>query len=414
MDNKSKNILIIGNGAVTTALAKKLSKYGKIFITGIKTSIDDRFNSVDLREDDINGLLKFALENNIDLTIPVSDKALSSDVVSFFQSNGQNIFGPTKDSCKFALNKGVGKKFLYKIHAQTSKFGIFDKQQSALDWVSKAKMPVTIKSGEYNRLDDRLVATTINLAEQFLANLFIKNETDILVEEYTYGTDFTVYYVTDGYTAVKLSAVRNYKFTNDDNCGILTNGMGAFAPDYKISQTVLQRVDNVVRNTLASLEKNGTPYLGILGVDCTLTGEDKFYVNEFKPFFQDFDAPVILNLIEEDLYKLLQSCIDGIFSDEYETIEQNNLSSISAVVTSRHFNKTISGFENIEDIENIDFIKFKRTPSGEYLTQRGEEFVITRSASTLSRAKKYLYEDLSEIHFDGMRYRKDIGKDFGV
>jgi phosphoribosylamine-glycine ligase len=414
MDNKSKNILIVGNGAVTTALAKKLSKYGKIFITGLQTRYEDKYTSVDLREDDINGLLKFVLENNIDLTIPVSDKAFSSDIVSFFQSNGQNIFGPTKESCKFALNKGVGKKLIYKIHAQTSKFGIFDKQQTALDWISKARMPVIIKSSEYNRLGDRLVATTISLAEQFLANLTIKNETDILIEEYTYGKNFTVYYVTDGYTAVKLSPVRNYKFTNDDDCGILTNGMGTFAPDYKISQTSLQRVDNVVKNILTSLEKNGTPYLGILGIDCTLTGDDKFYVNEFKPFFQDFDASVVLNLIDEDLYKLMQACIDGIFSDEYEHIKQNNLSSISAVVTSRLFNKTITGLEKVEDFENIDFINFKRTPSGEYLTQKGEEFVITRSASTLSRAKKYLYEDLSEIHFDGMKYRKDIGKDFGV
>jgi phosphoribosylamine-glycine ligase len=413
MENKKK-ILIIGCGASAFALAKKLSSVSEIYITSQKSFEEIGYNFVDIREDDINGLLKFALENSIDLTIPVSEKSLSSDIVSFFQSNGQNIFGPTKDACNFALNKGVGKKFLYKIHAQTSKFGVFDKQQAAQDWISKAKLPVTIKTGEYNRLDDRLVAPTVSLAEQFLANLFIKNETDIMIEEYTYGTDFTVYYVTDGYSAVKLSPVRNYKFTNDDNCGILTNGMGAFAPDYRISQTVLQRVDNVVRNSLASLEKNNTPYMGIIGVDCTLTGEDKFYVNEFKPFLQDFDASVVLNLIEEDIYKLFMACVDGIFSDEYEVIEQNDRSAISAVVTSRLFNKTIKGLENIEDISNIDFIRLKKTPHGEYLTQKGEEFVITRSASTLSRAKKYLYEDLAEISFDGMKYRKDIGKDFGA
>ena len=184
----------------------------------------------------------------------------------------------------------------------------------------------------------------------------------------------------------------------------MTNGVGCYTPDYKISNTVLSRVENVARNVLVALDKKGDSYTGIFGVECTLTGDDKFYVNEIKSFLQDFDAAAVLNSVEQDLVQVFIACIQGLFADEYEEIKTNNLSSISVVVHSRFDNKLIEGIDNIEDISNIDFIR------GNLLkTQKGECFVLTRCANLLSRAKSYLYEDLEQIKFDGIKYRKDIG-----
>lgn len=405
------NILLIGKTPNAEALARKLKNakdVNKIFIAPGGNIKSDLFEYVDLREDDLTGLLKFVLENDINLTIPVSEKALRSDIVAFFQNNGQAVFGPVKDACNFVLNKATGKKFLYKIHAQTAKFGIFDKLAMAEDWLKNVNFPITIKCCEYTDLDDRLVCPTISLAREFLDSLFSKGETNVLIEEYTYGHNFMVYYVTDGYSAVPIVSVGNYKFTHDGDGGILTNGMGAYAPDYKVSEVTLSRLDNVVRNTLAALDKKGTPYMGILGVECVMTGEDKFYVNEFKPFLQDYDAACVLNLVEDDLIKIFKACIDGLFADEYEEIKLNDLSSIAAVVLSRQFNKRILGFEKIDDIDNILFKNTQKTEKGEFLTGKGEEFILTRSASTLTRAKSYLYDDLSQVKFDGIRFRKDI------
>lgn len=409
---EKKKILIIGHGAATSTLAKKLSSYDevdKIYITSGNSSTNDKWENVDIREDDSTGLLKFALENEINLTIPISELALKSDVVSFFQSNGQNIFGPCAEACNFAINNTTGKKLLYKIHAQTSKFGIFDKMPQAQDWLRNAKFPITIKTNQYNGLGDRLVCPTMSLANEFLENLFTKGEIGVLTEEYTFGHNFTIYFITDGYSAIPITTVANYKFEQDGDGGILTNGVGCFAPDYKISETILSRVSNVVRNILTSLEKKGSPYMGVLGVDCTTTGEDKFYVNEFKPFLQDFDSATVLNLIDENLVKVFMACIEGFFADEYEQILTNEQSSISAVVSAKKENAEIKGFDMIDDIDCIDFINVKKS-GDKYQTIKGQNFVITKSASTLNRAKTYLYEDLSEINFDGIKYRKDIAK----
>lgn len=410
---KSKKILIIGQGAVPVALAKKLAQnkdIGEIFIAPSNNIDSELYKSVDLRENDITGLLKFALENEIDLTIPTSENCIKSDIVSFFQENGQNIFGPTKEAAKIAYNKSFGKKFLYKIRAITAKFGVFDKMQPAEDWLKKANFPVVIRTCENNALGDRLMCPTISLAYEFLNNLFTKNETDILIEEYTYGHNFTIYFITDGYSAIPFATVGNYKFTQDGDGGLLTDGTGCYAPDYKISETVLQRLNKTINNALNALDKKNSPYLGILGADCTLTqGDDTFVINEFKPFIQNVDASAILRLTDDNLIEIFQACIDGIFADEYEQIKTNNLSSVATMVTARQHNKIIKGLDKIDDISNIDFINIHKNGEN-YTTNKGEAFVLTRSASTITRAKEYLYEDLSEIKFDGMKFRNDICK----
>lgn len=413
MTNGKKKILIVGKGAVSSAFAKKLGQLAEveeIFIAPSNGIESDEYKTADLREDDLTGLLKFVLDNEIDLTIPVSEKALKSDIVSFFQENGQNIFGPGAQACKIALNKSSGKRFLYKIHAQTAKFGVFDKAQQALDWLKTANFPVLIRCSESSSQGDRLVCPTISLAGEFLDNLFSKNETDVLIEEYIYGHNFTVYYITDGYSAIPVCAVSNYKFASDGGGGFLTNGTGCYAPDYKISEIVFSRLDNVVKNILDSLDKKKSPYMGIIGLDCTLTDEDKFVVNEIKPFLQDFDAAAVLRHIDDDLIRIFYACIDGLFADEYTQIQTNGLASVSAVVISRQYNKIVKGLDMIDDIGDVDFISVRKNADGTYLTDKGECFVLTRTASTLSRAKDYLYDDLNQIKFDGLRYRSDICK----
>ena len=82
--------------------------------------------------------------------------------------------------------------------------------------------------------------------------------------------------------------------------------------------------------------------------------------------------------------------------------------SISAIVLARQGFKTIKGIDNIDDLDNIQFINIQKSGENLCTKTKGAVFSLTRSASTLSRAKKYLYEDLEQITFDGIKYRKDI------
>lgn len=404
MEKDKFKILIVGNGAAASALAKKISQYEyveKIFSTG---GISDCMEIIDIREDDLTGLLMFALENKIDLTIPISPKALEADIVSFFQSNGQNIFGPSRESCNFIFNNISCKKFLYKLHASVAKFGMYNKLSQIGDYLKNSSYPVLLKSAQNTASEDeKMVCTTYKSAMDFADKLFLKGEIDVLIEDFAMGHNFTIYFVTDGYSAIPLNIVGNYKFL-DKNGGIYTDGCACYCPDYKISNTIIDEVKKIVTNILNCLDNDGKPYTGILGINCVLTKNENFLIQDIKPFLQNHDAGAVLNLCEDDLIKIFTSCINGFFSDEYDHIKTNDCSSVSVCVYSDSDNSEISG---LNDIEGVDFINIKKD-NEKYYSQIGMNFTLTKTAMTLSRAKKYLSEAIEDIKFAGMKYRKDI------
>ena len=149
MENKI-NILIVGNGIVPEILASNLrgnNLIENIYITSNSTEESETFKNVDIREDDICGLLKFALDKNIQLTIPTSTKAISADIGSYFQENGMRIFAGSKNSYKLSLDKIFSKKYLYKNHVQTSKFNIIENNKTYSDILNTLNYPIKISIG---------------------------------------------------------------------------------------------------------------------------------------------------------------------------------------------------------------------------------------------------------------------------
>ena len=406
--DKFKKILIVGNSAKEYALARKLATYDcEIFVIPGNSSMMDIAKCVDIREDKVQEILEFVLENAIDLTVVSSEIAIKNDIESVFQANEQLIFAPSAQSASFALSRSVGKRFLYKLRIPTPRFAIFDKLQLAVDYLKTANMPQVIRTDENLNTADRLVCSTFINAKTFVEDLFSRDEKKVVLEDYVYGHEFTFYAVTDGYSAVPLMTVANYKFMENGNGGILTSGTGAFAPDYKVSKDIETSIMNdVVVKVLQALEKKGTPYLGILGIDCVLMPDGQYVVLNFKPFLSDHDADAVLNLVDENLLNLFAACAVGSFADDYEKLNVSDNSSVSCVVSSRQEGKVIKGLDLVDS--DIAHFGVKQNKYLEYETIKGKNFVLTRTAKTLSRARKHLYEDIEVIKFDGKKYRNDI------
>ena len=159
-------------------------------------------------------------------------------------------------------------------------------------------------------------------------------------------------------------------------------------------------------NTLQALEKKNITYLGILGVDCVLDDVGKIITLNYKPFLSDHDAQAVLNLIDENLLRLFEACAVGSFADDYDTINISDNASVSCVLSSRIKDKSIIGL----DLVDCDVVPFalKRNKYLEYETIEGKNLVVTKTAKTLSRARKELYEDIDVIEFEGKKYRTDI------
>lgn len=406
--DKKKKVLIVGNSAKEYALVKKFKNYDcDIFVLSGNSAISELAECVDIREENVQEILEYVLENAIDLTIVTSEVAIKNNIAELFQTNNQLIFCPTAQSAQFTLSRSAGKRFLYKLRIPTPRFGIFDKLPLAIDYLKNAPMPQVIRADENSNSADRLVCTTFAASKTFVEDLFNKDENKVVLEDYVYGHEFTIYVVTDGYSALHLATVANYKFAEDGDGGILTSGVGAYTPDYKISSDIENSVmQNVVERVLASLQRKETPYLGVLGIDCVLTKDGSFVTLDFKPFLSDHDAEAVLNLVDENLLTLFEACAVGSFADDYEKIDVSDNSSVSCVISSRKKGEIIKGLELVEsDITHFATTKNKYF---EYETVEGKTLVLTKTAKTLSRARKHLYEDVELISFSGKKCRNDI------
>jgi phosphoribosylamine--glycine ligase len=405
---EKKNVLIIGSSAKDFALAKKFTEYGcEVFVAPGNSRIAEIAQCVDIREENIQELLEFVLENAIDLTIVTSELAIKQNIAGVFQSNNQMIFAPSAQSAEMTLSRSSCKRGLYKLRIPSPRFSIYDKMSLAVDYLKNANMPQVIRTDKASKNIDRLVCTTFLTSKTFVEDLFCRGEEKLVFEDYVYGHEFTLYVVTDGYQAVPLATVANYKFMENGDGGILTSGIGCYVPDYKVSKTVeTALMQQVVENILQGLQRKETPYLGILGLDCVLKDDGTFVVLDLKPFLADHDAQAVLDLVEENLYTLFEACAIGSFADDYDIIKTSENSSVSCVISSRIKGKVIEGLDVVDsEITPFDLPKNQYL---EYETIEGKNLVLTKKAKTLSRARQSLYEDAEAITFEGKKYRTDI------
>src|SRR5574344_1059485 len=154
MEKIVKKILIVGDTAKDYALIQRLLNTPdydvKIFITSANNYFSTIATCIDIRKNKPNELLKFAIENKIDMTIVTDELAIKSDITGIFSANNQHIFAPTISACETLINKAKCKKFLYKMHIKTPKFAIFEKESLAIDYLNKTQYPIIISCNRNN------------------------------------------------------------------------------------------------------------------------------------------------------------------------------------------------------------------------------------------------------------------------
>lgn len=405
-----KKILIIGNSANAYALAKKLSEKHDIYIAPGNDTLKEFAVCVDIRENKVKELLEFAVENGIDLTVSCSRESIQNNITEIFSSNNQQIFSPAKEAASIVYDKALMKKVLYKLRIPTPKFGIFEKQNLAMDYIKNLKNPFVIKT---NDKSSAVILTSPKSAKIISDSLFTTKSGKVIIEDYVWGTPFSFYTLTDGYKALPFGSSIIYKHSLEGEGGQLTSGMGACSPNYKLSiEQEYFLMDNVVYPALDYLEIEGTPYIGILGVNGIITDDGKISVLGFESFMQDCDCASVLSLVDNDLYKLFESCVIGSFSDEVDFIAQKDSFSASLVLVCKNKENNenvISGIDKAtEDSEISFFPSVRKNRYLEYEAATGSVMVITSGGRTVSSAVNKVYEEVSEIKFNGLYYRKDI------
>jgi phosphoribosylamine--glycine ligase len=405
-----KSILIIGHSARENALARILSERFEVFVASGNDGIKEFATVVDIRENNIVELLNFALEHDIFFTICASEASIKLNIAELFNDNGLMIFAPTADSAQFTISRATAKKMFYKLRLPTPRFAVFEKKNLALDYIKNADMPVVIKTDGNKDKNSTMVCPSSNIAKSFIEDCFFGGETKVIIEDYVYGTNFSFYVITDGYKALPLGSVKDYKFSLDGDGGVLTEGMGACSPFTKLTYDHEDYIMNeIVYPVINYLSEGQKAYMGIIGFDGILTPEGDVAITECSSFLKDHDAQGVLALLDDDIFELMHACVIGSFSDEYDILNFKDDYAVSCVLSSGHSkNDVIQGLDEVQDDTLIGHINTKQNEYTEFETLGDRTVVITTIAKTISRATLNLYEEIDNIEFKGKYYRKDL------
>lgn len=401
-----RKVLILGKSANAFALAKLLSKNAEVYVSPGNVAMSEFVTLVDSDNYDVAKIIEFVMEQDISLTIPVDLSSVSEDLIRRFESNNLQLFVPNFDFASLIRDKLAVKKFLYMLRIQTPRFASFEKVSVAYDYVKNLRNPIIIKSnlGEY-----ATVCVNERIAKTAIDDLSLRDE-NILIEEFIQGQTFSIYFLSDGYKVLPLGTSQNYNFSLEGDGGILTNGVGALSPYYKLTEGHIEYLTSSVAGSIINhYEQQGQPLMGILGIEVILTPDDRLYVSNIKHFISDSDCQGILALLDIDLLKVIDDCLMGVFADLYDYIPQKDSYALSAVISSRKEHEVIEGLKNLDEEALLSFYNVQKNKYLEYETVKGKNLNLTTIAGTISRAREALYQEIDEIKFDTKVYRKDIG-----
>ncbi len=382
-------ILIVGSDANSYSLAKKFSQLPEVdlvFVAPGNSSIKDFATSIDILSTQVDDLLDFAKVNEINLTFIVDEEAMKLSITNLFEAEGLSVFAPSLESSRIVISKSSSKKTLYKLRIQTPKFGIFDKENMAIDYARKSRYPVVIKNDTHVSGEKPVICDTFSKAKNAIELYFEEFNKKIVIEDYIDAKEVSFYVITDGYTAFPLARVasRNLKDEFIQNQGKSDGKILniAYSPDHYISKELESKImSRVVYPVIDEISKHSAPYTGILGIDLLINGNN-FQVLEFNSFFKSVHLQAALPLIKCNLKELAFAAINGSLSDDYHEIE---LSDKVAIAVEIQDNINIDS----EDIENFEVAYSKNGNT-----------ILTATSSTMGSAKNNLIEFLESLPSD--------------
>lgn len=366
-------ILIVGSDVNACSIAELMCQTSGVDIVFITAGSDMNCNfaqKVDIPENDNAELLDFAIANEISLTIVTSTLAIQNNIAECFADSRQQIFAPSAQAASIALYKSFAKKLMYRLKIPTMKFGIFERENQAIEYASEARKPLVIKNDTHIAGEHSIFASTFKKAKSAIEHCFSYPENKIIIEDCIEASDAVIYFITDGYTALPIGSVcTDNKFSYSSS---------VYSPDKYISDELeIKILREVIYPVIDELAARAVPYCGILGVEL-LVHNETYNVVEFLPFFKKIHLQSILPVIKTDLADLFISAACGSLSDEYSCIEFYNLST---------FSKVVPKF-NIEQFKILDDTNLKYVISG-------KNIILTQCARTAGRAREILLDNIN-------------------
>lgn len=419
-------VLVVGSGGREHAICWALNNSPlspDLFIAPGNPGMSALGKMVPIGVSEHEALLAFAKEEEIDLTVIGPEQPLVDGIVDKFEAAGLAIFGPSAAAAELEGSKAFSKAFMARHAIPTAAHRTFnvDQYDEAREYLKEMGSPVVMKASGLAAGKGVLMCMTDQEAVEGLDALMKEQRfgdagTSVVIEAFMEGEEASLFALTDGESYVTLAAAQDHKRIGDGDVGPNTGGMGAYAPAPIITPDLLEDVcRHIVEPTLKGMAEEGRCYRGILYLGLMITAEGPKVV-EYNCRFGDPETQVVLPLLKTDLLDLMLRYSTG--GGKGLTVEQHPGAAACVVMASGGYpgsypkGKEITGLEKAEEVgEVIVFHAGTRFgDSGQIETAGGRVLGITATGDELSDALNLAYQAIGKISFEGMQFRRDIGK----
>ena len=418
------NVLIIGGGGREHALAWQASKnrgVHKIFVApgNAGTALEKKTENVPLDVMDIDGLLTFAKDNNVDLTIVGPEAPLVAGIVDLFQSANMDIFGPTKGAAQLEGSKAFAKDFLQRHGIPTASYATFTEVSPALAYINEQGAPIVIKADGLAAGKGVILADTIEQAcaavqDMLAGNAFGEAGNRVVIEEFLVGEEASFIVMADGKNVLPLASSQDHKARDEGDLGPNTGGMGAYSPAPVVDATLHQRImDEVIMPTVNGMAADGYVYTGFLYAGIMVDSDGTPKVLEFNCRFGDPETQPIMMRLKNSIVEL---CVAGTMGVLDQTIAHwDSRPAIGVVLAAKGYpdaypkGDVISLPEELGQTSKIFHAGTTLNDEGMVTTNGGRVLCAVALGDTVGEAQHKAYELADQITWEGKFCRRDIG-----
>jgi len=417
-------ILVIGGGGREHALVWKLGQgagVDKIWCTPGNGGISEEAECAAVDAGDVAGLIALAEKVKPDLTVVGPELPLVNGLVDAFAERRWAVVGPDKKAAQLEGSKIFAKEFLQRHNIPTAEmYGAHDSAGGAYGALCAVDWPVVIKADGLCAGKGVFVAPNPDAATDFIERVMEKNELGdggkrVMLEEALEGEELSFILLTDGERYASLAPTRDHKRAFDNNQGPNTGGMGAYSSDELLPADLRSTIEKtIVKPTMKGLAAGGIRYQGFLYVGLMLTKSGP-KVLEFNCRLGDPETQAILARVDFNLAEVLADAAGGNLKPE--KMKWKAGASACVVMASGGYpgkfetGKEIRGLPEAARVDDVKVLHAGTKREGDSIvTNGGRVLGVTATGNTLSAALVKAYEAAGKIQFEGMHYRKDIGK----